>query len=56
MTKISVTYHMDEGDLTVEQEFDNVRDAVVWLYSNLLGWCVDNDITVAIDGAPMENM
>ena len=51
MTTITIVYH-DTEDETVEGVFDNPADAVRWTVANLAGWCLDEDVSVWVDGVP----
>lgn len=62
MTTVTVVYHDDYepeenvlADRVVEGNFDNASDAVRWLVANLAGWCVDEDVSIWVDGVPFWN-
>jgi len=52
MTTITIVYHKDDGDESVEGVFDNPAEAVRWTVASLAGWCLDEDVSVWVDGVP----
>lgn len=56
MTHLKIEYRYDpfpdsdENTSTVEDDFDDVKAAVEWLLNHLGYWCLDEDVTVYIDG------
>jgi len=42
--------HEDSPEENVEENVETYADLVTWLMSNLSGWCMDEDLTIRIDG------
>lgn len=53
MTHLKIVFHGGEPDVDeVENYFDDVKQAVHWLLNHLGYWCLDEDVTVYVDGEP----
>ena len=60
MTEIKIVYkgvvsNEDvEEDETREASFEDAGEAVRWVVANLMGWSLDEDVTVWVNGVPQQ--